>query len=162
MKTNPTFITKVTDLADDADFTIGNGPITITMDADEWLNIVGEAEASIHAALPVANESSISSMIGPAIEVYRAVVNHYRTNGNAEAVKTLENKFMTLHTAAGIYDVLYEENGGRASRIYAAVTAGRLIKETFDKAMEMKAAEAANGREQKAEEKPASARPDLN
>lgn len=146
MKIKPTYTAKVTDLADDADFTIGNGPITITMNADEWLNIVGMTEPTIHTSLPIADESAIASMIGPAIEVYRAVADHYKEAGNAEAVKTLENRFMTLHTAAGIYGVLYEESGGRASRIYAVVTAGRLVKETFDKAMKMKAAEAVNGK----------------
>jgi len=146
VKFKPTYTAKVTDLADDADFTIGNGPITITMDASEWLNIVGMTESTILTSLPIANEDATASMIGPAIEVYRAVSDHYREAGNAEAVKTLENRFMTLHTAAGIYGVLYEESGGKASRIYAVITAARLVKESFDKAMKMKAAEAANGK----------------
>lgn len=146
MKINPTYTAKVTDLADDADFNAGNGPITITMDANEWLNIVGTTDATVNTSLPIANESAIASMIGPAIEVYRAVVSHYREAGNTEAVKTLESRFMTLHTAAGIYDVLYDESGGKASRIYSIVTASRLVKESFDKAMKMKAAEAANGK----------------
>lgn len=146
MKIKPTYTARVADLADDADFTVGNGPITITMNADEWLNIIGMTEPTIHTVLPIAEESAIVSMIGPAIEVYRAVSGHYREAGNAEAVKTLEEKFMTLHTAAGIYGVLYEKEGGKASRIYAVVTAARLVKETFDKVMAKKATEAANGK----------------